>query len=248
MPQARFVTFDCAGTLVRVDWNPPIFAADCAERLGIAFDRPAAESEYARLLQSRWQDYQELNLGRSEDLLDGFWRTLTEDWMERAGIEPKWREPLWQEAWNGLYETPSRVFSLYPDTVPCLEELARAGLKLAVLSNWDYSLHRVLRLLGLDRFFETEIASLEEGIEKPEPEIFRIAFERLGARPQEVLHVGDDPLDDVRGALGAGAWAALVDRPAEAAEGRKPVRTGEASRSFRIADLRQVAEVLAWTD
>ncbi|OJT09284.1 hypothetical protein TRAPUB_14281 [Trametes pubescens] len=36
------------------------------------------------------------------------------------------------------------------------------------------------------------LLSEEEGVEKPSPEIFRRAYERLGVAPNETVHVGDE--------------------------------------------------------
>ena len=45
--------------------------------------------------------------------------------------------------------TDAIAFYAYPDARPALERLAAAGLKLAVVANWDVSLHDVLARLGL---------------------------------------------------------------------------------------------------
>lgn len=231
----RFVTFDCAGTLIDVDWQPAVFATDCVERLGIPVDRAVAESTYSRLLQTRWRHYQQLNLTHDEDVCDRFWRELTRDWMAQSGIETRWEDAIWNEAWDGLYGPESRVFKLFDDSLDALQAIRVTGIKVAALSNWDYSLHRVVKLLKIDSMFDVVVASLEEGVEKPEPMIFKIALERLEADPSETLHVGDSPLDDVQGARNAGMKAILLDRR----EQRPPSKTV-------ISDLRQLTEVLDW--
>jgi HAD superfamily hydrolase (TIGR01549 family) len=203
MKPIRAVTLDCAGTLIDVDWRPSAFACDCAERVGLILDRGHAEATYSRILQTRWRHYQELNLSRDESVLDGFWRKLTEKWLGELEFDIAWTEPIIVQAREDLYGPDSLVFRLYEDACPALDRLRARGLKLAALSNWDYSLHRVLRLLGIDDLFHVVVASLEEGVEKPEPALFRLTLERLGVPADEALHVGDDPLDDVRAAGGA---------------------------------------------
>ncbi|HRK20585.1 MAG TPA: HAD-IA family hydrolase [Fimbriimonadaceae bacterium] len=235
MDAIRFVTLDCAGTLVRVDWQPGRFATECLESLGAVFDRGDAESTYNRILQSRWREYQELNLSRDESIGDGFWRELTQDWLAKIGLDAGFLEPTLELAHRRLYGDPSVAFCLYADTVPALIALQERGVKLAVLSNWDYSLHRVLRILGLTDYFDVVVASLEEGVEKPEPRIFEVVLERLGADPRKTLHVGDDPLDDVIGASRAGLRSAFLDR------------SSPQELPKRICDLRQIIEVLDWT-
>lgn len=235
MSEIRFVTLDCAGTLVHVNWQPEVFASDCLAAQGVEFDRADAESTYRRILQTRWRTYQELNLQRDETVGDGFWRALTEDWLGKIGVASDPLDAVMELAHRRLYQHPSAAFSLYEDTLPTLQALRERGLKLAVLSNWDYSLHRVLRLLELTPYFECVVASLEEGVEKPEPRIFEIVLERLGADPAETIHVGDDPLDDEVGAKRVGIQPVLLDRD------------GLAQIPRRIRDLSQVIEVLDWT-
>jgi len=99
--------------------------------------------------------------------------------------------------------------------MPTLEALSRAEMRMIVVSNWDYSLHRILRNLGISEFFEHEFASLEHGPEKPDPEFFRIAGATTGLPLDAILHVGDHPLDDLEGARGAGLQALLLDRDRE---------------------------------
>lgn len=215
----RFVTFDCAQTLVDVDWRPAALAVACATDLGLKFDVIAAGEAYDRLLRTRWTEFRELNLERDEKLTDEFWHRLSLDWCEACGLPSARVADLVARAEERLYGPQSEVFRVYPDVVPCLEALRRAGIRLGVISNWDISLHRTLRSLGLTTYFDVVIASLEEGVEKPEAQLFQIALERLGARPEETLHVGDNPIDDLLGAQRVGIRCRLIDRSAPRSEG-----------------------------
>ena len=53
-----------------------------------------------------------------------------------------------------------------------------------------------------------------EGMEKPRPELFLRAVERLSGTPGEALHVGDVPELDEAGARAAGIASVIVDRRA----------------------------------
>jgi len=106
-------------------------------------------------------------------------------------------------------------FSVFDDVPDALAELRAAGHRLVVVSNWDVSLHEMLRETGLDALVDGALSSAEAGARKPAPEIFRSALALAGARPagaRRALHVGDSLELDVAGALGAGLDAVLVAR------------------------------------
>jgi putative hydrolase of the HAD superfamily len=226
------VTFDCAQTLVHVDWQPAAIAVKSASLAGIALDPQVAAEVYDRKLRSRWPEFMQLNLQRDEGVLSDFWHRLTVDWMQEVGQPAARAQDVVARADELLFGEGSEVFRLYEDTQPCLERLRAAGYRMAVVSNWDNSLHRTLRMFGLTPYFEHVVASLEEGVEKPDPRLFQIVLERAGVRAADVLHVGDSPLDDWQGAKNAGMRALVIDRDADS-------RT-----DVRITSLLQLAEEL----
>jgi FMN phosphatase YigB (HAD superfamily) len=208
----KAVTFDCAGTLVEAHWDPPRFAVRCAIAAGAEIEPDHAASQYARLLHNRKQEYLKVSLTRSEELSDQFWRELGCDWCSMIGLTSSQADTISRIGQQKLFGCPSDVFRLYDDAVPAINRLQTLGVRMAVISNWDVSLHKTLRMFGLDGYFEFALASLEEGVGKPDPELFEIALKKLELVPGEVLHVGDDPVDDLRGAQGVGMRAALIDR------------------------------------
>jgi HAD superfamily hydrolase (TIGR01509 family) len=94
-----------------------------------------------------------------------------------------------------------------PGAGAALEQLAAGGLRIGVVSNTARTPGDTLRTLlgrhGLLEHFTTTTFSDECGIRKPRPEIFELTLQRLGVTAGEVIHVGDDPVLDVRGARGA---------------------------------------------
>lgn len=50
----------------------------------------------------------------------------------------------------------------------------------------------VIEDLELIPHLDVVLLSEEEGVEKPSPEIFRRAYERVGAAPDQTVHVGDE--------------------------------------------------------
>jgi putative hydrolase of the HAD superfamily len=115
---------------------------------------------------------------------------------------------------DDLVPTLVEAFSFvpYPEVPGVLEALRARGHALAVVSNWDISLHEVLDRIGLRPAFDAVVASAEVGAAKPDPAIFAHALELLGERAEDALHAGDQPAEDVAGALAAGVAPVLVDR------------------------------------
>ena len=103
-------------------------------------------------------------------------------------------------------------FELIPDVLPALDDLAEAGLRLAVVSNWDAGLEEVLAGLGVAGRFETVAVSAVVGAGKPHPAIFAHALDALGVPPARAVHCGDQPDADCAGARGAGLRGVLIDR------------------------------------
>jgi putative hydrolase of the HAD superfamily len=116
-------------------------------------------------------------------------------------------------------------WAIYEDVLPTLEALNAQGLLLAVVSNWDSYLPKLLEGLELLEHFQTISVSAIEETGKPQPEIFRRTCERLGVAAAEALHVGDSLSEDYQGARAAGLSALLLDRQERHAEVRERIRT-----------------------
>jgi putative hydrolase of the HAD superfamily len=114
-------------------------------------------------------------------------------------------------------------FTAYPDAPPALARLRERGVALVVVSNWDVSLHALLREVGLAGMVDGVVTSAEVGRPKPGREIFDAALALAGSSARGTLHVGDSVEHDVRGALAAGIRPTLLCR--EGAEpGEPPAR------------------------
>jgi HAD superfamily hydrolase (TIGR01509 family) len=83
-------------------------------------------------------------------------------------------------------------FDVLPGAAQALLRLRRRGLALAVVGNWDYSLHERLQETGLAGSFATVVHAAQ----KPDPAGLLLALERLGVRPARALHVGDEQADE----------------------------------------------------
>jgi putative hydrolase of the HAD superfamily len=230
----ELISFDAAGTLIEVDWRPGHFATRCALDSGLELDEQIAEEIYDRLVRTRWQTYCAINRTRNDEACDAFWHDVAADWLEHMDMPPTALAPILKLAADRLYGPHQTTFRLFPEVAPMLQDLREEGWRMVVLSNWDYSLHRILRNLGISDYFELVFASLQEGPEKPDPALFSIVSERMGVAPGAILHVGDHPVDDLQGTRDSGWQALLLDRS----------RDGSAPPI--LSSLSQMREALAW--
>jgi putative hydrolase of the HAD superfamily len=125
-------------------------------------------------------------------------------------------------------------YALFDDVVPALDRLAAADVTLGVVSNFEAWLDDLLAALGVRDRFSVRVISGLDGVEKPEPRIYRLALERAGHPAERVAFVGDLPEFDVDPPAAIGMFPVLIDR-----RGRYPDHAGA-----RIEDLRHLADVL----
>ena len=74
----------------------------------------------------------------------------------------------------------------------------------------------------MTRFFDVRVISGVEGVEKPDPRIFRLALDRTGVEPREAAYVGDSVSFDVEPAASLGMLAILIDRRGRFPDHRGP--------------------------
>jgi putative hydrolase of the HAD superfamily len=126
------------------------------------------------------------------------------------------------------YESASRTF---PDVAGALTVLADAGLATAVLTNGSTEQQNgKIARVGLTGRLGPVFTVDDLGVAKPDPAAFRLACERWGRAPGEVLSIGDRYDLDVLPARAAGLSAAHLDR-----HGRGPL--DEPHRLTSLAEL-----------
>jgi HAD superfamily hydrolase (TIGR01509 family) len=131
--------------------------------------------------------------GRDEATLARLQASCTEVFNRALGSN------LTPEQYIGTFE-----FEVLPGVQTALAELRARGLALAVVANWDFSLHDHLRRHGLAESFDVVVTSAETGVRKPDPAPFRAALAQLRVDAARAIHVGDHPPQDEAGARAAG--------------------------------------------
>jgi HAD superfamily hydrolase (TIGR01662 family) len=138
------------------------------------------------------------------------WQTLMRTWVCAAGVAEAQAVDV-VRALRTVHDDFNLWRRVPDDVIDALTRLREASIPLAVVSNSEGGLRALFERLDLARFFEVMIDSAEEGVRKPDPDIFLRACRRLGAEPARCLYAGDLPEVDVDGARRAGLAAALVD-------------------------------------
>ena len=112
-----------------------------------------------------------------------------------------------------LYEHFRRpqAWTCAPDAGATLAELARRGYRLGMASNCDRRLRSVVTGLPELRPLEWLAISAEMGWRKPAPEFFAAVVRLAAVSAEEMLFVGDDPINDEEGARAAGLRTLLFD-------------------------------------
>lgn len=208
--EADVIFFDAAGTLIGLARPAGWHYALIARRHGLEADEERMESAFRKVWKAR--PVRAASAGPRIEDDRPWWRALALDVLHEA--EPASRkidENAWFEELYAHFAEPG-VWVLYEDVTRCLDRLA-GRYRLAVISNFDRRLLRVLEELGVAAKFERLFISSEIGCEKPDPGIFRRALNVMNVDAGRCLHVGDDPERDWEGAAAAGIPVFRVSRP-----------------------------------
>ncbi len=139
----------------------------------------------------------------------------TDPWLaymqELARLARAARSPL--EAFERLrlyHDTENLWEDIIEGTEAALTSLGHR-FRLGIISNANGTVRKAFARFGWGHFFETIVDSAEEGCEKPDPKIFRVALNRMRVDASEVAYVGDIFRVDVMGARGVGMRGILLD-------------------------------------
>jgi epoxide hydrolase-like predicted phosphatase len=127
------------------------------------------------------------------ELTDAEFSTALADRLRRADGTPLDADGLLRRMMSGFVPNSSAM-------VAVVLAARTRGFRTALLSNsWGLDYDRT----GWAELFDAVVISGEVGLRKPEPEIYRLAAERLGLAPQECVFV-DDLAPNIRGAVQVG--------------------------------------------
>jgi HAD superfamily hydrolase (TIGR01509 family) len=135
----------------------------------------------------------------------GFWWTFHTYLLAELGEDTGVLDALVENTQNS-----ANWDQILPGTREALDRI-REKFRIAVISNADGGIERVLGRCGIADCFESITDSGIVGVEKPRPEIFEAALAAMKARAEESVYVGDVYSVDYVGARNAGMQAVLFD-------------------------------------
>lgn len=198
------VLFDWGDTLFESPHAPTVILETARSR-GVAMSSDAARRVWDELWDTG-KTAEEHAKGR--DLSSEAHRRVWTALFSRAnGRVPGIAEALYERVMDPAGWTP------YPDTEPTLRALRERAVRIGIVSNHAYDLRPFFEAKHLEAYIDAYALSFEVGWSKPAPEIFTTACRMLGARPEETLMVGDDPVSD--GGAGAAGLRVFILPPHE---------------------------------
>uniref|UniRef100_A0A803N5G2 Haloacid dehalogenase-like hydrolase domain-containing protein 3 n=1 Tax=Chenopodium quinoa TaxID=63459 RepID=A0A803N5G2_CHEQI len=193
--KALFV--DAVGTLLVPAQPTAQIYRQMGEKYGVKYSEDEILNRY------RWAYGQPWGRSRLRYVDDGrpFWQYIVSSSTGCSNaqyFEELYNYFMTEKAWQLCDPNAGKVF----------QALRNAGVKVAVVSNFDTRLRPLLRALGCEHWFDAMAVSAEVAAEKPNPTIFLKACDLLGVKPEDAVHVGDDRRNDIWGARDAGcdAW------------------------------------------
>ncbi len=203
----KAITFDATGTLLRIRGGVGDQYAQVARDFGLEVAPGSLGKAFGKIWMTLSRPPRDGEPSPDDD--KGWWRELVQAVAGETGLNL----PDFDAFFETLYArfATTAAWEVYPEVPEVLQAL-HGKHKLAVISDFDGRLRAVLRSFGLDQFFECVLISSEVGADKPDPQIFHLACEKLGVARESVWHVGDDPKRDWAGARAAGMQAFELDR------------------------------------
>lgn len=119
-------------------------------------------------------------------------------------------------------ETIQACVRYYEGAQDALRTLRERGFSLGLISNATATTAFAIGPLGLRNMLDTLVFSYEVGATKPDPAIYRTAFQRSGCPPRSGLFIGDGANRELDAARSLGMDTLCMDHPFKAHTFRNP--------------------------
>ena len=109
---------------------------------------------------------------------------------------------------NKRIRTKEEAFEhLHQEIIPMLRALKKKGIRIGLISNCFSEEAVIIKKSVLYPYFDAVCLSFDEGVQKPDPVIFKMCLERLQVQAKDCLYIGDGGSSELEAAQAAGMKA-----------------------------------------
>ena len=145
-----------------------------------------------------------VKLDEMEEHVDGGYKDREVYFPEMIELWKWENHPPLQELYDSFNYDFGKFIVMLDGAVDVLKTLKERGYIVGAITNGVSSLQNIkLDTAGIRDLFDVVVVSGDIGIYKPDRRIFDEAIRRAGVKNEEALFVGDHPINDIEGALGA---------------------------------------------
>ena len=220
------VIFDLGGTLCKyVPWSA---FEEAAGKMARVCGAPAEEfiklyfADSARMGTGEFSSYQEY----CKHLLDKLNIEVNENTVEQAAAFP--------------FALTKQVIEPREESIEVLAGLKEKDYKLGLISDCFYDVPEIWPDTLYAGYFDATVFSCDVGMNKANPEIFRITLKKLGVNATDSIYVADGARNELTNAARLGMKAVQIFIPEE--RDNSPIR--EDWRGTKISSLQEIFDLL----
>jgi HAD superfamily hydrolase (TIGR01509 family) len=223
------ITFDLDNTLWDVE--PALLRAEEAQQNWLKEHRPGAVEAFDHealfeFKKSVWKRHPQLLHHVSQMRTQMLYELLI-----AAGYREAEAHSGAEQAFD-IFLRERRKVVFYEEALGVLELLAK-NYTLGALTNGNADIYKT----DSAEYFDFAFLAEDIGASKPHPDMFHAALKQTGAHAKDIIHVGDDPVHDVRGARDMGMHTIWVNT-------RRKAWPGDQRADAEVVNLRQLPDVI----
>lgn len=208
MTKAKAVIFDYIGTLV----NCKSYTME-ASRLKL-YDSLVAEGfdiskdQFLEAYIKAHEKYRLVRFGQLREVTNAIW---VAEALSEIGYNVNSDDAQIKAALNVFFKDYIDSLSFRKGALKLVKKTSEI-CKVGLISNFTFApvIYSSLRHFRASKFFNSIVVSEENGWRKPAKQIFEDALTRLGVSASEAIFIGDNPLEDIKGALDCGLKTVFV--------------------------------------
>lgn len=201
------ITFDLDNTLWDVE--PTLIRAEQVQQDWLLQHRPGAVETYDHaglweFKKSVWKRHPHLLHHVSQMRIQ-----MLYELQLAAGYNEEQARGGAQQAFAAFLQERHKVV-LYEEALQVLEQLA-GDFTLGALTNGNADIYKT----DAGEYFDFAFLAEDIGASKPHPDMFHAALEKSGVGANQIIHVGDNPEHDIRGAQEVGMYTVWMNSQAQ---------------------------------